>query len=57
MDFIALFQDFGYPALVTGVLLWMIATKLEKLTTRIEKMNDIIQGLRDDLRDAKGGVK
>lgn len=42
MDFIALFKDFGFPALVTGVLLWMYATKLEKLVVSNEALKDAV---------------
>lgn len=38
MEFISLFKDFGYPALMSGVLLWIVVTKIEKMTTKITEL-------------------
>ena len=64
MDFIALFKDFGFPALVTGVLLWMYATKLEKLVASNESLKEAITRIEhklddicDDVRSVKEDTK
>lgn len=56
-DWVSLFASFGYPALVSGVLLYIIVNKFEKTTDGIEKLNIntekliiAISELRNDLR-------
>lgn len=57
MDIIALFKDFGFPALITGVLLWMYATKLEKLVASNEALKDAITRLENKMDDICDEVK
>lgn len=61
MDFITIFREFGYPALITGFLLWMFATRLEKVTASNERLTDEVIKLQNEinrLRDelARKGV-
>lgn len=49
MDFVALFKDFGFPALVTGVLLWMYATKLERVVTALEALKASNEALKSEI--------
>jgi len=64
MDFIALFKDFGYPAIVTGVLLWMMSTKMEKLissvidlTSAVNELKALINETRSDVKDNLAEIK
>jgi hypothetical protein len=42
MEIVALFKDFGYPALISGILLWILFTKLEKLVLFSQHMTDMV---------------
>lgn len=64
MEFVTLFQNFGYPALITGALLWIMTTKIEKLTQsnidRTQELRDLgalIREMREDIRDLKKAGK
>ncbi len=39
MEFITIFREFGYPAVVTGALLWIYLTAMRDI---IAKLHDIL---------------
>lgn len=39
MDPMSLFSQFGYPALITGALIWIIQGRLERIRIEIEAGN------------------
>lgn len=54
---VALFRDFGFPALLVGVLLWVYFSRLEKLVTTVtelrHKIDELIrevERLEDEIR-------
>lgn len=54
IDWVATFSNFGYPALVSGVLLYIIVNNLEKVRVRMEKIDQdmiVIQASMKELRD------
>ena len=60
MDFIALFKDFGFPALVTGVLLWMYATKLEKINVSNENLKASLEAMKvmvNNINEKVGAIR
>lgn len=57
MDFISAFKDFGFPALVVGVLLWMYSTKLERLVSSNEAMKDVLSKLDGKVDGIKADVQ
>lgn len=57
MDFISAFKDFGFPALVVGVLLWMYSTKLERLVSSNEAMKDVLSKLDVKVDGIKADVQ
>jgi hypothetical protein len=46
MEIVALFKDFGYPALISAVLLWILFTKLEKLVLFSQHMTDLVTEIK-----------
>jgi hypothetical protein len=46
MEIVALFKDFGYPALISGILLWILFTKLEKLVLFSQHMTDLVSEIK-----------
>lgn len=57
MDFIALFKDFGFPALVTGVLLWMYAKKLEELKAANDALKEVIVRMDAKLEEVHADIR
>lgn len=51
MEIVSLFKDFGYPALVSGVLLWVLITKIEKIVVFSEQIKNIMDEYQKDLRE------
>lgn len=51
------FANFGYPALVSGVLLYIIVNKLEKVTTRMEAVEKAILLMNANLTEHRLDVK
>ena len=51
---LTLFSNFGYPALVSGVLLYIIVNKLEKISTQLESIREQLIKLdtKADVREA-----
>lgn len=47
MDVLGIFRDFGYPALVTGVFVWLYVTQLEKLIVKVDALKDKIGSQTD----------
>lgn len=43
MEIYEIFSQFGYPALVTGALMWLLVNVLGKLESTIDKMDETIQ--------------
>ena len=39
MDPMSLFSQFGYPALISGALIWIIQGKLERIRVELEARN------------------
>lgn len=44
MEFITVFREFGYPAVVTGALLWLYVTELKVI---VKKLDAIDKGIRE----------
>lgn len=40
IDWLSVFQNFGYPALITGILLYIIIYKLERVMVEMEGVKD-----------------
>lgn len=60
MEFITLFKDFGFPAIVVGVLLWILSTKLEHMALVIQQNHDLmieIKGMILENREVSSGIK
>jgi len=53
MDVIQLFREFGYPGLVTGVLLYALL----KQRAEIVALNDCIQTLIHEIRETRNDMK
>lgn len=57
MEFVTAFKDFGFAALVTGALLWLFATKLEKIVIANEKNMVALNQLLTDIEAVKEDLK
>lgn len=49
MEIISLFKDFGYPALISGILLWILATKIEKISIYMEQIKAILLDIQKEV--------
>ena len=38
MEFITIFREFGYPAVVTGALLWIYLTDFKKILAKLHEI-------------------
>ena len=51
MDIASLFREFGYPALVTGVLLWLYLRLREEITELTLCIKELITVVNEQRRD------
>lgn len=42
MDYLQIFGSYGYPSLVTGVLVFVLRAEIEKLRMSVDAMRDAI---------------
>lgn len=57
MEYISIFREFGYPAVVTGALLWIYLTTMREI---LAKLNDIlvkITTLESSVSECRSDIK
>jgi hypothetical protein len=57
MELVTIFKDFGYPAIVTGVLLWILSTKMEKLSSSVIDMTNVLNELKTIVAEARNDMR
>lgn len=56
MEIVSLFKDFGYPALVSGILLWVLITKIEKIVIFSEQIKTVMDEYQKDLKEHRAVI-
>lgn len=56
MDIASLFKEFGYPALMSGVLLWIITVKVERLQAQVQDLKEQLITMTGELREARKDI-
>lgn len=58
MDWISVFSNFGYPAAVSGALLWIMVKHLDRVETTLDHLSEQIAVMQKTLEmQAKGRNK
>lgn len=57
IDWLALFQNFGYPALISGVLLYIVIYKLERINLEIVAVKGELIKIGMTINEARTDIK
>jgi hypothetical protein len=56
-NIVSLFAQFGYPALVSGFLLYILVNRLEKVLIRLEAVEKVLIAQDDSLKEYRQEVR